>query len=205
MAYRVGVLASGNGTNLQALIDGFHVPGHGRIVVVASDNPDAHALERARQAGIPCLALAPHAAEKRVDYHNRLAQTLAEYAPELLVLAGYMRILPEEFLGKFPWVINVHPSLLPAFPGLDAPAQALAYGVKVTGCTVHVVDQGVDSGPVLLQAPLDILPGESPEQLHQRLKPLEHQLLARAVRAFAQGRVKIDGRQTSIKDGGNES
>lgn len=205
MAYSVGVLASGNGTNLQALIDGFHLPGHGRIVVVASDNPRAHALERARQANIPCVALLPEAGEKRVAYHKRLAGALREYNIDLLVLAGYMRLLPGEFLQHFPRVINVHPALLPAFPGLDAPAQALAYGVKVTGCTVHLVDEGVDSGPVLLQKSLEILQGETPDQLHQRLKPLEHQLLVRAVQAFARGRVKIKGRQTWIKDDENES
>lgn len=188
--YRVAVLASGAGSNLQALIDQVHRPGVADIVLVASDNPRAGALIRARQAGIPALALAPRRGEGRAGYHRRLARAMAPYRPDLVVLAGYMRLLPREFIGQFAPIINVHPSLLPAFPGLDAPAQALARGVRVSGCTVHLVDEGMDTGPILLQEAVPVLPGDSPETLHERIKVQEHRLLVQAVTAFARGRVK---------------
>lgn len=205
MGYNVAVLASGGGTNLQALIDAVHRPGLATIAVVASDNPAAGALDRARRAGIPALALAPEPGEGRKAYHRRLAARLSTYDIQLTVLAGYMRLLPGEFLHRFQPVLNVHPALLPAFPGLNAPAQAISYGVKITGCTVHLVDAGMDTGPVVLQQPLAVRRGESAEQLHQRLKPLEHALLVRAVRAFARGRVEIDGREIWIKDDDDEN
>ncbi|HPZ90997.1 MAG TPA: phosphoribosylglycinamide formyltransferase [Bacillota bacterium] len=188
--YRVAVLASGAGSNLQALIDQVHRRGVADIVLVASDNPRAGALTRARRAGIPVLALAPRRGEGREGYHRRLARAMAPYRPDLVVLAGYMRLLPREFIGQFAPIINVHPSLLPAFPGLDAPAQALARGVKLSGCTVHLVDEGMDTGPILLQEAVPVLPGDSPETLHARIKVQEHRLLVQAVTAFARDQVK---------------
>ncbi|MTI95949.1 MAG: phosphoribosylglycinamide formyltransferase [Firmicutes bacterium] len=179
--FKLAVLASGQGSNLQALIDQVHAPGEAEVVAVLSDNPKAPALERARKAGIPAQAVAPTAGEGREAFHQRLAAVLDPYQPQLLVLAGYMRILPESFLEHFPAIINVHPSLLPAFPGLDAPRQAIEYGVKVSGCTVHQVDAGMDTGPILLQAAVPVFTDDTPETLHQRIKPWEHKLLAEAV------------------------
>lgn len=198
--YRVAVLASGDGTNLQALIDGIHCRGLAELVVTASDNEKARALARADAAGIPALALPPQAGEGRRAYHRRLAGAVKAFRPDLVVLAGYMRLLPPDFVAAMPPIINVHPSLLPAFPGLDAPGQAIAHGVKVTGCTVHLVDEGMDTGPILIQLALAIQPGESAESLHSRIKILEHQALVRAVAAFAQGRVGIREGIVCIKE-----
>ena len=186
---RVGVLASGSGTNLQALLDAPDVD----VVAVASDKPDAVALERARGAGVE-TAVFP-----RAEYADRaardvaMADWLAERGVGLVVLAGYMRIISPEFLARFPQrVINVHPALLPAFPGLGAIQQALDYGAKVTGVTVHFVDEGVDSGPIILQRALDVGDTADAEALHERLRPLEQELLPEAVRLVAAGRVSFD-------------
>jgi phosphoribosylglycinamide formyltransferase-1 len=188
--YKVIVLASGDGSNLQALIDQVH--GHdARIVAVASDKPAASALKRALEAGIPTVTLPPLRGEGRVSFHRRLGEGLKPFQPDLLVLAGYMRLVPPGFIEQFSPIINVHPSLLPAFPGLDAPAQALAAGVKVSGCTVHLVDEGLDSGPILLQKPVPVLPFDTPGSLHQRIKVQEQLLLVQAVRAFARGEMTI--------------
>lgn len=187
--YRVAVLASGEGSNLQALIDQVHQPGIASIVLVVSDNHQAGALVRARTHGIPTHALPPLPGEGRRPYHRRLAELVGTAQPQLLVLAGYMRLLPPEFIAKFSPIINVHPSLLPAFPGLDAPGQAVAQGVKVSGCTVHLVDAGMDTGPILMQVAVPVLPGDTGKTLHSRIKVQEHQALVRTVKALAQGRV----------------
>jgi phosphoribosylglycinamide formyltransferase-1 len=126
--------------------------------------------------------------------------TLQQVNPDLIVLAGYMRLLPSEFIDAMPPIINVHPSLLPAFPGLEAPAQALAYGAKMTGCTVHLVDAGMDTGPVISQQALPVLPGDTPGSLHERIKLLEHKSLVEAVKAFALGRVEINGKKVELKE-----
>lgn len=186
--YKVIVLASGNGSNLQSLIDQVH--GQDAVIAaVASDKPTAPALKRALAAGIPAIVLPPRPGEGRDSFHQRLGERLRPLRPDLIVLAGYMRLVPQEFIEQFSPIINVHPSLLPAFPGLDAPAQALAGGVKVTGCTVHLVDEGLDSGPILLQKPVPVLPGDTPGSLHQRIKLQEQRLLVQAVRAFARGEI----------------
>jgi phosphoribosylglycinamide formyltransferase-1 len=189
---RVGVLASGSGTNLQALLDTVH----GReadVVAVASDKPDAVALERARRAGVETGAFPGDAYADRAERDAAMAAWLRERDVALVVLAGYMRLLTPAFLGAFPQrVINVHPSLLPGFPGLDAIADALAYGAKVTGVTVHFVDEGVDTGAIILQRALEIGDAADRETLHDRLRPLEHALLPEAVRHFAAGAVSID-------------
>lgn len=182
---RVAVLASGEGSNLQALIDEVHQPGIARIVLVASDRVQARALERARAHGIPAQALPPRGGEGREDYHRRLAEIVRGAQPNLLVLAGYMRLLPQEFITGFSPIINVHPSLLPAFPGKDAPGQAIARGVKLSGCTVHLVDAGMDTGPILLQRAVPVLPGDTAETLHNRIKVQEHKALVEVVTAFA--------------------
>lgn len=196
--YRIAVLASGSGTNLQALIDDVHQRG-ASIVLVASDNPAAGALDRAKAAGIRAEAVLPRQGERRLAYHRRLGELLREVQPDLVVLAGYMRLLPGEFVQEFSPILNVHPSLLPAFPGLDAPKQALEYGVKLSGCTVHLVDEGMDTGPILYQEAVAVLPEDTPEALHNRIKLLEHKLLVKAVLAFAKGQVRIEGRNICLE------
>lgn len=189
---RVAVLASGNGSNLQALIDRVHGRDGVELVAVASDKPGAAALERARQAGVATRAFAREAFADRSERDRKMAEWLEESGAELVVLAGYMQLLGAEFLGRFPRaVINVHPALLPAFPGLDAVGQALAYGVKVFGVTVHFVDDGVDSGPVILQRAVELPDAEDREAVMARLHPIEHELLPEAVRLIAAGRVRV--------------
>jgi phosphoribosylglycinamide formyltransferase-1 len=188
----IAVLASGAGTNLQALLDTVH----GReveIVAVASNVPDAAALARARERGVPTAVFPRAAYSDRAARDGAMAAWLSERGARLVVLAGYMELIGEPFLARFPGaVINVHPSLLPAFPGLKAIEQALAYGVKVFGVTVHFVDSGVDSGPVIAQRALELPDADDPAAVLRALRPLEHALLPAAVRMFAAGSLRID-------------
>jgi phosphoribosylglycinamide formyltransferase 1 len=185
----VGVLASGSGTNLQALLDAPDV----EVVAVASDKPDARALERAGAAGVETGVFARDSFAARTERDAAIADWLQERGVGLVVLAGYMQLISPGFLARFPQrVINVHPALLPAFPGLRAIEQAIDYGAKVTGVTVHFVDEGVDTGPVILQRAIDVGAATDPDDLHARLRPLEHELLPEAVRLIAAGRVSLD-------------
>jgi phosphoribosylaminoimidazolecarboxamide formyltransferase/IMP cyclohydrolase len=189
----VAVLASGSGTNLQALIDTVH--GHDGIAIVgvASDKRDAPALERAAAAGIPTEVFARDAFGDRAARDLAMADWVARRGAELVVLAGYMQLVSGDFLARFrDAVINVHPALLPAFPGLNAIEQALAYGVKVFGVTVHFVDDGVDTGPVILQRAIELPSARDPDEVHAALRPIEHELLPRAVRLIAGNAVRRD-------------
>jgi phosphoribosylglycinamide formyltransferase 1 len=188
--FRVGVLASGEGTNLQALLDKVHGREGIEIVAVGSNVAHVPALQRARDAGVAARAF-PESDRTRRD--AAMADWLAERGVDLFVLAGYMQLLTPEFLARFPnRVINVHPALLPAFPGVRAIEQAVAYGVKVFGVTVHFVDEGVDSGPVIFQRALELSEPHDARTVHQALQPIEHELLPEAVRAIAAGAVRID-------------
>jgi phosphoribosylglycinamide formyltransferase-1 len=188
----IGVLASGQGTNLQALIDSVHGV-EAEIVGVASDRPSAPALARAEAAGIPHAAFPLGDGEDRAVRDQRIAAWISDQGAQLIVLAGYMQLLGPEFLRWFPdAVINVHPSLLPAFPGLGAIEQALAYGVRVFGVSVHLVDDGVDTGPVILQRAVELPRAHRPEHVLEALRPLEHALLPEAVRLFARGALSRD-------------
>lgn len=190
---KVAVLASGTGTNLQALLDQVHGRDGIAIVAVASDKPGAQALERARRAGVAVAVFERREFGSREERDRTMGEWLAAQGAELVVLAGYMQLLSNEFLARFPdRVINVHPALLPAFPGLGAVEQALAYGVKVFGVTVHFVDGGVDSGPVILQRAVEVPDPFDPESVLERLHPVEHQLLPEAVRLIARGAVSFD-------------
>jgi phosphoribosylglycinamide formyltransferase-1 len=190
---RIAVLASGAGTNLEALISGVHGRDGVEIVAVASDKPEARALARASVAGIPRAAFPVGEYPDRGARDAAMGEWLAARDVELVVLAGYMQLLSPDFLGRFPGrVINVHPALLPAFPGLHAIEQAIAYGVKVFGVTVHFVDDGVDTGPVILQRAISIPDPGDPAQVVELLRPLEHELLSEAVRLIARGAVAID-------------
>ena len=197
---RTAILASGRGSNLQALIE---AAGSGdlpiEIVAVGSDQSGTKALERAGDAGIPTRVF------QVKDYPHRQAQEedlliwMREKRVELLLLAGYMRVLGPQFIrqANFP-VMNIHPSLLPAFPGLHAQRQALDYGVKVSGCTVHLVDEGLDSGPIILQEAVPVLPGDTEESLAQRILEVEHRLYPEAVRKLVSGKVERSGRRVQI-------
>jgi phosphoribosylglycinamide formyltransferase-1 len=190
---KLGVLASGAGTNLQAILDTVHGRDGIELVGVASDQADAPALEPARAAGIETAVFAAADYPDRAARDAAIAGWLAERGVELVVLAGYMRLLGGDFLARFPdRVINVHPALLPAFPGLDAIGQALAYGVKVFGVTVHFVDEGVDSGPVILQRALELPDATGVDEVHDLLRPIEHELLPEAIRLIARGAVSFD-------------
>jgi phosphoribosylglycinamide formyltransferase-1 len=189
---RVGVLASGGGTNLQALLEGVHER-EARIVAVATDQPDALALERARIAAVPAATFPRSAYPDRVARDAAIGDWLDAQGVELVVLAGYMAILDGAFIARFrDRIINVHPSLLPAFGGLDAIGQALDYGVKVFGVTVHFVDEGVDTGAIILQRAVELPDATGPGEVLVELRPLEHALLPEAVRLIAAGRVHRD-------------
>jgi phosphoribosylglycinamide formyltransferase 1 len=188
---RVGVLASGAGTNLQAILDRVHGRGGVEVVAVGSDQPGAPALERAARSGVPTAAF-PLGSD-RAARDAAIADWLAARGVELVVLAGYMALLEPAFLARFPQrVVNVHPALLPAFPGLRAIEQALDYGVKVFGVTVHFVDEGVDTGPVIAQRAIELPDAVEPAAVREALRPLEHDLLCEAVALIAAGAVELD-------------
>jgi phosphoribosylglycinamide formyltransferase 1 len=192
---RVAVLASGVGSNLQALLDTVHGRDGIEIVAVASDKPAAMALQRARDAGVEANAFPVNAYDDRATRDQAMGDWLVARDVGLVVLAGYMQLLSPAFLGRFDGrVINVHPALLPAFPGLHAVEQALEYGVKVFGVTVHFVDDGVDTGPVILQRAVELPDARGADDVLERLHPIEHELLPEAVRLIARGAVAIDPR-----------
>jgi phosphoribosylglycinamide formyltransferase-1 len=197
---RLGVLASGGGTNLQAIIDRCADDSLGaEIAVVIANNPDAGALERARQAGIPARCINHRDFTGREAFDAALVAALREAGVELVVLAGFMRIITRVMLEAFPSrIINIHPALLPAFPGLHVQQQAIDYGARFSGCTVHFVDSGVDTGPIIIQAVVAVFPGDTAETLAGRILEQEHHVYPRAIQLFAQGRVRIDGRTVTI-------
>jgi phosphoribosylglycinamide formyltransferase-1 len=192
--FRIAVLASGAGSNLQAILDTLHGGPEGIVVAaVASDKPGAHVLERAEQAGVPTATFPLGDFSDRAARDAAIADWIAGHDVQLVVLAGYMALLTPAFLRRFQHgVVNVHPALLPAFPGLDAVGQALAHGVKVFGVTVHFVDEGVDTGPIILQRALELPHARSAEEVLERLHAIEHQLLPEAIRLIAAGKVRID-------------
>jgi len=203
-AFRVVVLVSGSGSNLQSLIDTVHEPGAIEIVRVVSSKDGVLALERAEAAGIPTVVV-PLAGREREARDAELAEVVAAERPDLVVLAGWMSILTGVFLDRFPdRVINLHPSLLPSFPGMHAIEQALAWGVQVTGVTVHFAEEVVDGGPPILQEPVAVMYGDDADALTARIRDVEHRLVPEAVRLFAAGRVvrdPVDRRRVRIVPG----
>jgi len=194
---RLGVLVSGRGTNLQAIIDSIN---EGKllaeIVIVISDNPKAMALERAKIANIPTAYVKPG---KKSEFEREIIRILEENKVDLIVLAGFMRILSADFVSRFPLrIINIHPSLLPSFPGLEAQRQALEYGVKITGCTVHFVNEIVDGGPIILQEAVPVYDDDTVESLSARILEKEHKILVEAIRLFGENRLKVVGRRVFI-------
>ena len=198
--FRLAVLGSGKGSNFAAIADGCAkatIPAE--IAVVLSDVADAGILQQARHRGIRSEFIEPGKYRTKLDEaaEARLVELLTGSRINLVVLAGFMRILKGDFLRAFAGrVINIHPALLPAFPGLEAWKQALDYGVKVTGCTVHFVDQGIDTGPIIAQETVPVLAGDTAEKLHARIQEAEHRLYPRAIAALAGGKIAVKGRQT---------
>jgi phosphoribosylglycinamide formyltransferase-1 len=197
---RLGVLASGSGSNLQAIIDHCNDGSiAAEIAVVIANNPSAVALERARRAGIAARCIDHRNYSGREAFDAALVATLREAGVELVVLAGFMRIITRVMLDAYPQrIINIHPALLPAFPGLHVQQQALDYGARFSGCTVHFVDGGVDTGPIIIQAVVPVLPGDSADTLAARILEQEHLIYPRAIQLIAEGRIKVNGRAVII-------
>jgi phosphoribosylglycinamide formyltransferase 1 len=192
-AFRVAVLASGTGTNLQAILDTVHGRDGIEVAAVGSNNPEAMALERARRAGVETAVFERDRFEDREARDRAIGDWLDERGVDLIVLAGYMELLSASFVERFrDRIINVHPALLPSFPGLDAVRQALAHGVKVTGVTVHFVDEGVDSGPIIVQRAVKVPDSGDWNDLEERIHAVEHELLPETIRLIAAGRVSLD-------------
>ena len=197
---RIAVLASGGGTNLQSIIDQQQ---RGQLAVdialVISNNPEAKALERAAHAGLATRCINHRDFSTREEFDRAVVTELAAAQVELVVLAGFMRILSKVLLRAYPQrIINIHPALLPAFPGLNVHQQALTYGAKFSGCTVHIVDDGVDTGPIIIQAAVPILAGDSKETLAARILEQEHRIYPQAIQWFAEGRIKVKDRQVIV-------
>ena len=197
----IGVLASGRGTNLQAIIEAVKEGRiEGKIGIVISDNRDAFALKRAKQNNIETEYINFKSFKNREDYDKKIIECLKEKNVDLVVLAGYMRILSSYFIKMYKnKIMNIHPALLPSFPGLHAQRQAVEYGVKVSGCTVHFVDEGVDSGPIILQKAVEVKDNDTEESLAEKILKEEHQIYPQAIQLFSQGRLVIKGRRVFIK------
>ncbi|MGB9939165.1 phosphoribosylglycinamide formyltransferase [Methanosarcina sp.] len=196
MTVKIAVLVSGRGSNLQAIVDSIEKGyiKNAAINVVISNKANAYALERARKHGISTVFLDPGEYD-RAEYDTKILNVLNQYDTDLLLLAGYFRLLGNEIIEVYRnRIMNIHPSLLPAFKGLHAQKQAFEYGVKVAGCTVHFVDEGLDSGPIILQSCVPVLPGDTEETLTARILEQEHIIYPDAVRLFTEGKLKIEGR-----------
>jgi len=193
VSFRIVVLASGSGTNLQAILDTLHRREGIEVVGVGTDKPDAWALERAQVEGVATAVFATDKYEDRVARDEDMGAWIESRGADLVVLAGYMQLLSDGFVARFRnRIVNIHPALLPDFPGLDAIGQALEAGVETTGVTVHFVDEGVDTGPPILQREVPVPAGGERERLEQAIHAVEHQLYPEAIRMIAEGRVRID-------------
>jgi phosphoribosylglycinamide formyltransferase 1 len=198
-AFRIAVLASGTGTNLQAILDRVHGRDGIEVVCVASNKADCMALGRATEAGVECAVFERSGHPDRADRDAAMADWLAERRVDLIVLAGYMELLSPEFVRRFRnRIVNVHPALLPSFPGLDAVGQALAHGVRMTGVTVHLVDEGVDSGPIVLQRAVEVPYTRDRSQLEREIHEVEHELLPEAIRLIAAGAARVDAENPRV-------
>jgi phosphoribosylglycinamide formyltransferase 1 len=201
MKKRIGVLLSGRGSNFEALADSVaagKIP-DAEIVMVISNQPDALGLQRAQQRGIPAKMI-PSKGLQREAYDRQVVAVLQEYKVELICLAGYMRLLSPYFVAAFPRkILNIHPSLLPSFPGLEAQKQALDHGVKFAGCTVHFVDENLDAGPIILQAVVPVLDNDDEHTLSERILKEEHRIYSEAVKFILQGKWRLEGRRV-LKD-----
>ena len=200
MPARLVVLASGEGSLLQALLDACADPEYGaRVVAVGADRPDIRALDRAARAGLPTFVLRVGDFPDRAAWDHALTEAVRAHSPDLVISAGFMKLVGKEFLDAFPHrYLNTHPALLPSFPGMHGVRDALDYGVKVTGCTVIIADEGVDSGPILAQAGVPVLDGDTEETLHERIKSVERSLLVETVGRMVRDGWTVDGRKVTI-------
>ena len=206
---RVGVLASGRGSNLQAIIDAIEAGTlAAKIAVVLSNKKDAQALERARRHGLTDVFLDPKPfagqPDSREAYDRAILDILKKYDVELIALAGYMKIVTPVLIGAYPnRIMNIHPALLPAFPGLEVQKKAIEWGVKITGCTVHFVTEGVDEGPIIIQAAVPVLEGDSADTVTARILAEEHRIYPRAIQLYAEGRLRVEGRRVRVTGASN--
>lgn len=199
----LGVLVSGSGSNLQSIID--HINRKqldAEIKIIISNNPEAYALERAKKHHIPSIVVNNAEYPNRDEFDKKMVEILRFHEVDLVILAGFMRVLTPGFIKAFPKrVMNIHPALLPSFPGLHAQRQAFDYGVKFSGCTVHFVDEGVDTGPIIIQAVVPVYDHDTEESLAERILKEEHRIFPRAIQLYIEGRLKIVGRKVTIKEG----
>ena len=200
---KIAVLVSGSGTNLQILINKLHNDPTSKIeiAVVISDRKNAYALTRAKQAGIPTQVVRAQDYENRIVFDEAISLHIDEYSVELIVLAGYMKLFQSPFVRKYRnRIINIHPSILPAFPGATPIADSLTYGVKLSGVTVHFVDENIDTGPIIAQRVVPVYDTDTEEDLHQRIQKEEHDLYPKVIKLFAQGKIQVEGRIVSLPD-----
>ncbi len=198
----LGVLVSGSGSNLQAIIDNIEAGRvHAQIRIVISNVPDVFALERAKKHGLPSLVISHRGYGRREDFDRKLVEVLQAHEVELVILAGYMRIVTPVLLRALPMrVMNIHPALLPSFPGTHVWQAEVDYGVKFAGCTVHFVDEGTDTGPIIIQAVVPVYDDDTAETLSARILKQEHKVFSQAIQLYAEGRLEIQGRRVRVKD-----
>ncbi|MDH5202193.1 MAG: phosphoribosylglycinamide formyltransferase [Nitrospirota bacterium] len=198
---KIGVLASGRGSNFQSIIDEIKSKRlNAKIALLITDNPLAFAIERAKKHGIDYLVMMPKEFRSKDDFFIKIAEELKKRHVELVVLAGFMRIVRKPLIDAFPnRIMNIHPALLPAFPGLHGQKQALEYGAKISGCTVHFVDERMDTGPIIIQAAVPVLKDDTEESLSERILKLEHKIYPEAIRLYSEGRIEVRGRVVNIK------
>ena len=199
----IGILVSGSGSNLQSIIDNIERGTlAAEIKVVISNNPEAYALERCRKHHIPAVVIRHQEFRKREDFDRQMISVLQFHGVELVVMAGFMRLLTPLFLNAFSMkIMNIHPALLPAFPGTHVQQKAVDYGVKFSGCTVHFADEGVDTGPVIIQAVVPVLDADTADTLAARILKEEHRIYPQAIQFYAEGRIQVSGRKVTVKKG----
>lgn len=199
----LGILASGRGSNMQIILNNINDGTlHAKIGIVISDHANAKVLELATAAGIPAVCIEPTNFATKQQFEAAIAAQIVNHEVQLVVLAGFMRILSGYFIGLFPGrIMNIHPSLLPAFPGLNAHNQAITYGAKVSGCTIHFVDEGVDTGPIIMQSAVEVLTDDTPDSLADRIIKVEHVLYSKAIGLYCAGRLCTQGRNVKIIEG----
>lgn len=199
---KIGVLASGRGSNFQSIMDEIESDQlKAEIVLLITDNPSAFAVERAKKHGVEYLVLQPKKYQSKDDYFMRIAAALKKKNVELVVLAGFMKIVGRPLIDAFRnRIMNIHPALLPSFPGLHGQKQALDYGARISGCTVHFVDEGMDTGPIIIQAAVPVFQNDTEETLSERILKQEHRIYPEAIRLFSEGKIRVEGRKVKIKE-----
>ena len=197
---RIGVMASGRGSNFQSIIDSIK-SGYlnASIELLITDNPQAYAIERAKNNSIEYLVMKPSNFAAKDEYYSRVVEEFKKRAVELIVLAGFMRVVKKPLIDAYPMrIMNIHPALLPSFPGLHGQQQAVDYGVKISGCTVHFVDEGVDTGPIIIQAAVPVYHDDTEESLSERILKQEHRIFPYAIKLFSEGRLRVEGRKVIV-------